>query len=100
MEVGNSLALMYFTMTTVYPVCSDEGYVCCGAWRVVAAPPSHAFNLARSFQTSIFHTITHHVATADKMLVTLYAMSLLQSVPHVNHVLPIPLTDLGLFINY
>jgi hypothetical protein len=32
--------LMWFIPTTIYPVCCDEFEVCCGAWSVVAVPPS------------------------------------------------------------
>lgn len=42
---------MYFRPTAVYPVCCDEVHVCCGAWSVVATPPSPSFNLVRWYQT-------------------------------------------------
>jgi hypothetical protein len=45
-------ALVHFTPTTVYPVCSDEVHYA-EAWRVMASPPSSYFNLERSFKSSL-----------------------------------------------
>jgi hypothetical protein len=58
--------ITHFLPTIVYPVCCDEVHLRFGSWSVVAAPPSRSFNLARSFETFLFYTSKHYMATRDR----------------------------------
>jgi hypothetical protein len=59
--------LIYCSPTTVYPSCYDEVQVRSGTRSVVAASPFPSFNLARSFQTFLFHSSWHYMAARDKL---------------------------------